>query len=81
MSPEDEAVDECYGLILDSFQTWRVISMPHSKFYSYGEKASSLIDWGTAKVFEKIDGMLDWKRYVTFQGLQRPFIITIISGK
>ena len=44
-------------LILDR-GSWNVVAMPFKKFFNYGEKDADRIDWGSAKVYEKLDGSL-----------------------
>jgi len=51
-------VRESRGLILDSDHNWSVVSFPYIKFFNYGEKYASTIDWSTASVYEKLDGSL-----------------------
>lgn len=38
--------------------TWECVSRAFDKFFNYGEPNASAIDWGTARVMEKIDGSL-----------------------
>lgn len=49
---------ECRGLVLDEAKDWAVVAMPYTRFFNYGERWASSIDWATAKVFEKMDGSL-----------------------
>lgn len=49
---------ECRGLVLDEAKDWAVVAMPYTRFFNYGERWASCIDWATAKVFEKMDGSL-----------------------
>ena len=59
LSPmEDPVVQECRGLILDEAEGWRVVSRPYDKFFNYGEPLAAVIDWATARVYEKLDGSL-----------------------
>lgn len=51
-------VQECRGLILDEANNWAVISISFTKFFNHGEGHAALIDWGTARVQEKLDGSL-----------------------
>lgn len=51
-------VQECRGIILDSYNNWEIISYPFNKFFNYGEPNAADIDWRTAHVQEKIDGSI-----------------------
>jgi hypothetical protein len=56
-SPMNEPiVQECRGLILDEADNWRVVCRPYDKFFNYGEPNAVEVDWGTASVYEKLDG-------------------------
>lgn len=58
-SPFDqEIVRECRGLILDEARSWNVVSAPFWKFFNAGEFYAAKVDWGTARVLEKLDGSL-----------------------
>ena len=54
-------VQECRGLILEK-DSWRVVSMPFSKFFNADESMAKAtresFDWSTARVHEKLDGSL-----------------------
>ena len=52
-----DVVQECRGLILER-GSWNVVAMPFKKFFNYGEQHADRLDWGTAKVYEKLDGSL-----------------------
>src|SRR5689334_13224443 len=54
----ERIVQECRGLILDEGHDWKVIAFPYTKFFNHGEGHAAPIDWGTAKVYEKLDGSL-----------------------
>lgn len=59
-------VQECRGLILER-DTWKVMSMPFSKFFNSGEINAAKIDWNSAIVLEKLDGTMiqvyyDWNK-------------------
>jgi len=51
-------VQECRGIILDSLDNWNIVCRAFNKFHNYGEELAAMIDWGTAKVQEKLDGSL-----------------------
>ena len=51
-------VKEARGIILDSFDGWKVVRYAFNKFFNYGEMYASSIDWNTARVQEKLDGSL-----------------------
>lgn len=52
----NEIVRECRGLILD--ENFNPVCVPFFKFGNYGESYCPEIDWGTARVQEKVDGSL-----------------------
>jgi RNA ligase len=52
----NEIVRECRGLIIDKYLN--PVCVPFSKFFNYGEPYADKIDWSSALVEEKIDGML-----------------------
>jgi hypothetical protein len=54
----EKIVQECRGIILDESKDWAVVSFPYTKFFNHGEGHAAVIDWSTAKVFEKVDGSL-----------------------
>jgi hypothetical protein len=59
IAPMHEPItQECRGLILDEADDWRVVSFPYRKFFNHGEPNAAPIDWGTARVYEKLDGSL-----------------------
>jgi hypothetical protein len=49
-------VRESRGVILDEADDWRVVARAFDKFFNYGESGADEIDWGTARVQEKVDG-------------------------
>jgi len=52
-------VQECRGLILVKEDNKYIpVCIPFFKFFNYGEKYASKIDWNSAQVQEKIDGSL-----------------------
>lgn len=51
-------VQQCRGIILDSYRDWTIVARAYDKFFNRGEKEAATIDWGTARVQEKIDGSL-----------------------
>lgn len=52
-----ELVRECRGVILDE-KTLRPVCVPFFKFGNYGESYAATLDWGSARVQEKIDGSI-----------------------
>ena len=50
-------VQECRGIILEK-DTYRIVCWPFTKFFNYGEKLASSIDWSHAQVQEKLDGSI-----------------------
>lgn len=54
----EKIVQECRGLILDRDNGFRPVNRPFGKFFNYGEGHAEDIDWGTARVQEKMDGSL-----------------------
>lgn len=50
-------VQECRGIILEK-DTYRIVCWPFTKFFNYGEKLASPIDWSHAQVQEKLDGSI-----------------------
>lgn len=57
----EEIVRECRGIILDESDGWSIVSRAFDKFFNHGERegeAVMAIDWGTARVQEKVDGSL-----------------------
>lgn len=58
-SPLDNlAVQECRGLILDEDDKWAPVSRSFDKFFNYGEGNAAQIQWGSARIFEKLDGSM-----------------------
>lgn len=53
-----QLVQDCRGIIVDIEDNFRVISYPFRKFFNYGEKYASDIDWNTARVQQKVDGSI-----------------------
>jgi hypothetical protein len=51
-------VRDCRGVIFDEEDSYRPVCVPFFKFGNYGEPYVPEIDWGTARVQEKIDGSL-----------------------
>lgn len=54
----DPLVRECRGIVLDENDNWRVVSRAFDKFFNHGEGHAAEIDWGSARVQEKLDGSL-----------------------
>ena len=55
-------VQEARGLILEK-GTWKIMCLPFKRFFNSEEPNAAKIDWGTAQVFEKIDGSLSTLYY------------------
>ena len=53
-----KVVRECRGMILEK-GTWDVVALPFLKFFNAGEKHAAVIDWTSARVYEKLDGRCD----------------------
>ena len=53
-----QLVQDCRGIIVDIEDNFKVISYPFRKFFNYGERYASNIDWGTARVQQKVDGSI-----------------------
>ncbi|MDR0784179.1 MAG: T4 RnlA family RNA ligase [Propionibacteriaceae bacterium] len=51
-------VRECRGIILDETANYQPVCVPFMKFGNIGESYVPKIEWGTAKVQEKLDGSL-----------------------
>jgi T4 RnlA family RNA ligase len=54
----EKVVQECRGLILDTEDNYKVVAMPFTKFFNYGEAHAAQLDWSTARAYEKLDGSL-----------------------
>lgn len=50
-------VQECRGMVVD-LDTRQVVCHPYNKFWNLGESLAAPIDWGTARVQDKLDGSL-----------------------
>ncbi len=51
-------VQQCRGLIVDENRDWEPVCVPFFKFFNIGEGHAAVIDWETARVYEKLDGSL-----------------------
>lgn len=51
-------VQTCRGIILDKDNNWNPVCFPYTKFFNIGEPNAAVVDWKTAKVYEKLDGSL-----------------------
>ena len=51
-------VQEARGIILDYLYDYEIVCRPFNKFFNYGESNAAEIDWGSAKVLEKVDGSI-----------------------
>lgn len=67
--PGDRLAEECRGLILrkqnksaiyseEKLGPSKILNFGFKRFYNYGDPACSKIDWGSAKIQEKLDGSL-----------------------
>lgn len=57
-SPMDSVVvQQSRGIILDEANDWAVVSYPYDKFFHYGETNAAPIDWASATVQDKLDGL------------------------
>lgn len=54
----EKIVQESRGIILDEAQGWKVVARAYNKFFNAAEGHAAPLDWGTAKVQEKLDGSL-----------------------
>lgn len=59
----NEVVQQCRGIILDTADDWKVVSRSYDKFFNYGEGDGvnfyhDRLDWNSARVYEKLDGSL-----------------------
>lgn len=65
-----QVVKECRGIILDVEDNFNVVCHPFDKFFNYGESNAATVDWGSARVQDKIDGSLikvwKWNRKNTW---------------
>lgn len=50
-------VQQCRGMVVN-IETKAVLAWPYNKFWNHGEALADSIDWGTARVQEKLDGSL-----------------------
>eukprot|EP01126_Amoeba_proteus_P050543 TRINITY_DN5983_c0_g1_i5.p1 TRINITY_DN5983_c0_g1~~TRINITY_DN5983_c0_g1_i5.p1 ORF type:complete len:390 (-),score=78.57 TRINITY_DN5983_c0_g1_i5:77-1246(-) len=55
---QTRVVQECRSIILDRDNGWKVVSWPYLKFFNFGEKFSTDLDWTSAVVMEKLDGSM-----------------------
>lgn len=54
----DPIARQCRGLIVDAADDWRPVAYPYEKFFNHHEGHCAPIDWSTATVTEKADGIL-----------------------
>jgi RNA ligase len=54
----EQCVQECRGLVLDTSKFYEPVSMPFKKFFNAGEGHAAVIDWPSARVYEKLDGSM-----------------------
>jgi hypothetical protein len=58
-SPMSEVVvRQSRGIVFDQDNNWEIVSYPYDKFFNYGEGRAAVIDWMSARVYEKLDGSL-----------------------
>lgn len=53
----ERIVQQCRGMVVNTALR-RVLARPYDKFWNYGEAKADAIDWGSARVQEKLDGSL-----------------------
>ena len=51
-------VQECRGLVLDTTDNNKVVSMAYKKFWNYGEVYGDNLDLNTTRLYEKLDGSM-----------------------
>ena len=69
-SPMGERIcQECRGLILDESNNWDVVCCPFFKFFNHGDGHAAPIDWGSARVYDKLDGSI--MSLYTYDGVLR----------
>jgi len=51
-------VQECRGLVIDTADNNRVVSMAYKKFWNYGEVHGDNLNLDTTRLYEKLDGCL-----------------------
>ena len=68
-------VKVCRGIILNRDNDWKPVCYPYEKFFNWGEKEASQIDWRHyPNIYEKLDGSLislwyyDYKWHVSTSG-------------
>lgn len=54
----DPIVRQCRGLVVDETDGFRPVAYPYDKFFNVHEGHAAPIDWSTARVYEKVDGIL-----------------------
>lgn len=54
----DPVVRQCRGLVVDDSDDFRPVAYPYDKFFNAHEGHAAPIDWPTAQVYEKVDGIL-----------------------
>jgi hypothetical protein len=54
----DPVVRQCRGLVVDEGDGFRPVAYPYDKFFNYHEGRAAPIEWATARLFEKADGLL-----------------------
>ncbi|HEU4536342.1 MAG TPA: RNA ligase [Polyangiaceae bacterium] len=54
----DPVVRQCRGIVVDEADGFRPVAYPFDKFFNYHEGHAAPIDWASARVFDKADGIL-----------------------
>jgi hypothetical protein len=54
----DPVVRQCRGIVVDEADGFRPVAYPFDKFFNYHEGHAARLDWSTARVFDKADGIL-----------------------
>lgn len=55
-TPKNESTNYCRGIVLDN--DFNIISLPFIRFSNYDNNSRKIIDWNSAKYFEKTDGTM-----------------------
>jgi hypothetical protein len=61
-TPMNDVTIWCRGAIIDE-QTMKFVALPYCRFFNAEETKAAVIDWSTAKCFNKVDGSLVYLYY------------------
>lgn len=61
-TPMNDVTIWCRGAIIDE-QTLKFVALPYCRFFNAEETKAAVIDWSTAKCFNKVDGSLVYLYY------------------